>query len=120
MRVAEGNVGDGDVGADLRPGFGHVEGVVGEGRAADLAERLVADHETAADAEAVADFGEGALLAGFGALSVGDVQGGDTVGSLLADGQRGADGGVHASGEGDYGLDGVGMCVVIETSIQNP
>src|ERR1019366_5199977 len=87
-------------------GGGHVEGVVGEGRAADLAERLVADNQTADDAEAVADLVEGALLAGFGALSVGDVQGGDVGRTFFADGERGADGGVHASGEGDDGLDG--------------
>ena len=109
----------GTLGADLRPGDGHGEGGVGEGRAADLAERLVADHETARDAEAVADFGEGALLAGFGALAVGDVQGGDVGRAMFADGEGGADGGVHASGESDYGLDGVGHKVLFQSRSGN-
>ena len=64
-----------------------------------------------ANAEAVADFGEGALFAGFSSLSVGDVQGGDVGRPFFANGKGGADGGVHASGESDYGLDGVGHSV---------
>jgi len=88
-----------------RSGDGNGERGIGESRAADLAERLVADHETASDAEAVADFGEGALLTGFGALAVGDMQGGDVGCTFIAHGKSGADSGVHASGECDDGLD---------------
>jgi hypothetical protein len=90
--------------ANLRAGGGDGERGISEGGASDLAERLVAHHETAGDAEAVADFSEGALLAGFGALSVGDVKGGDVGGTFVTDGERGTDGGVHAAGESDYGI----------------
>jgi hypothetical protein len=104
MGVAERDVGDGNVRADLRSSGGHGERRIGECGAADLAERLIAHHETALDSEAITDFSEGALLTGFGALSVGDVQGGNVGGTLFANGESGTDGGVHAAGESDYGI----------------
>jgi hypothetical protein len=108
MGVAEGDVGDGDVRTYFRSGSGDGKRGIGEGGTTDLAERLVADDETALDSETVADFGEGALLTGFGALSVGDVQGGNMSGTLFANGEGGTDGGIHAAGESDYCLDLVG------------
>jgi hypothetical protein len=70
-----------------------------------LAERLVAHHQTARDAEAIADFGEGTLLTGLSALSVGYVQGCNMGCAPVTDGKGGTNGRVHASRESNYGLD---------------
>ena len=98
--------------ADLGTSRGNRERGVGERRAANLANCLVAHNQAANDAEALADFSEGALLASFGALPVGDMQGSNVGSAFLANRERGTDGGVHASGEGDDGLDGVGHSVL--------
>ena len=105
MRVAEGNVGDGDLMTDLRSGFGNVEGVVSEGGAADLAQGLVLDDEAAGNPEAIADVLEGHALARLGSLAVVNVQSGDCIASMLANSERGADSGVHSTAEHNDGVD---------------
>jgi hypothetical protein len=98
MRVAKGNIADWDVGAGgldrVRGGYGDV--LVGEGGASDGAQSLVADEEFFLNVQALADGEEGLAFAGFGALSVTDVQG---RGGVVTGSESGADAGIHASAE---------------------
>ena len=103
MGITEGDVSDGDLVIDLVRnvgGFGHVcrdsDGDVREGGAADGTESFVADNKFVVDAEAFADGEEGLALAGFGALTIADVDGG---GFGVAGGEGGAYAGIHATGK---------------------
>jgi hypothetical protein len=116
VRVAERDVGDGHLRANLRPGRGHRQRGIGERRTANLAERLVAHHQAALDSKAVADFRERSLLASLGALSVGDMQGGNVFRAFFAHGERGANGRIHASGESDYGINRAGHKLIFPIS----
>ena len=104
MGVAKRDVGNGNLLADFGPGRGNGEIGIGERRAADLVENCVPDHELTADAEPFANVAEGLLLARFGALAVADVQSGDVLRSEIADGEGGADAGIHAATEYDDSL----------------
>src|SRR5882724_6254671 len=82
MRIAEGDVGDGDPGADVA-GFGDGDAFVSQRGPADLSEAAVLDEHALGDGEAVADLVERFALTPFGALAIADVHGGDALGSVL-------------------------------------
>jgi hypothetical protein len=115
VSVAEGDIGDGNAGADDvgigsggRCVFGHLgdgDAAVSEGGAADDAKEIDGEREERRELELVGD-GAGALeFALFGALSIAEMHG---IGFMLVGGNGGADGGVHAAGEADYGARGWG------------
>ena len=106
VRVAEGNIGDGNAGADsvgvgpVRRRFGDGDAAVGKGGAADDAEEVDGERKELCELEFVGDGAGGLELALLGALAIAEVQG---VGLVLLRGDGGADGGVHAAGEADDG-----------------
>src|ERR1700722_4495180 len=110
MRVAERDIGDGDVAAVRGCGgvkliFGNGDVLVGEGGPADGAEVIELDDQAAigGDGVEVGDFDEGAAFAGLRALAVAGVEECDAVFSMAGDGFGGADAGVHAAAEKDDG-----------------
>lgn len=139
VRIAEGNVGDGDlhptdvdlsvhpvnedlftgtpvVGAPIFAdglsfgGFGNRDSGVGEGGASDATEEIDIKVQKIAEAEAFSDGAGGLQLAALGALPVAEVE---RVGIVVAGGKGGADGGIHASGEADDGARaGVGHTLI--------
>ena len=104
MRVAEGHVGDGNAAADgsvRRPAaLGHGDVGVGQGRAADDAEDVDGERQELASCSSRSDGAGAGQFALLGALAIAEVEG---VGLMLARGDGGADGGVHAAGEADDG-----------------
>ncbi len=107
--VAEGDVGDGDLGWEMRwhlgqgsgNGAGNLNGRVGEGRAPNGAQGFVAHDELIANAEASANGEESLALTGFGTLAVANME---RSGVSVARSEGGADAGVHAAREEDYGF----------------
>ena len=98
MRVAEGDVGDGNLFADvLRLGDG--DAFVSQCRAADLGETAVLDEHALSDAEPVADLFEGIALTRLGTLAITDMHGRNVLCAVLMNGDGGADAGIHASAE---------------------
>ena len=91
MRIAERNVGDGNVVADffiLR----HGDGVVGKRRASNGTQSLVSHHQLVVNSQALADGKKRLPFALLGTLAVADVDGGSIV---VACRQRGANTGIH-------------------------
>ena len=110
MRVAERDIGDGDVAAVRGCGgvkliFGNGDVLVGEGGPADGAEVIELDDQAAigGDGVKVGNFGEGAAFPGLGALAVPGVEEGDAVFSVTGERFGGTDAGVHATAEEDDG-----------------
>ena len=99
MGVPEGNIGYWDV-VTHSLGGGHGDSFVGQGRAADRAERFVAKGKLVVNLEAIADGEEGLALTSLGALTVTDVERG---GGIVTGGEGGAHAGVHTSAEQDDG-----------------
>src|SRR3954468_8721062 len=83
MRVAERNVGNGNLFADVG-GFGDSDVLIGKRRAADLREAAVLDEHARGNVEPVADFCERFAFACFGALAVADVHGSNVCGAVFA------------------------------------
>src|ERR1700735_4322040 len=101
MRVAEGDVSDWDLGAYGRffgRGIGDGDALVGQSGTSDAAEEVEPEVQEFADAEEPDSVLRGQEFAGLGALPIAEV---DRVGVEVAGGERGADHGVHASGEAD-------------------
>jgi hypothetical protein len=110
MSVSKGHIGHWDVVSDLGTSLGNGDRAVGQCRAPDLAERLISYKETLIDMKFGADVGESFLFAGLGALPVADMEGGDMFGTKVANGQGGAQGGIHSAGE-DYDIFDLGFLI---------
>ncbi len=115
VRVAEGDVGDGDGGAcgggKREAVFGDGEARIGEGGAAYLGKSVEVDEESlgGGDGVEIGDFLEGAAFAALGALPVGAVEKGEAV-WVFGAGDGSGDAGVHPTAEQD---DGGGLGVVV-------
>jgi len=105
VRVAEGNISDGDAGADdvwvgpLRRRIGNGDAAVGKRGAADDAKEINGERKKLCELELVGDGPGGLEFALLGALSVAEVQG---VGLMLLCRDGGADGRIHAAGKANY------------------
>src|SRR5690242_19288623 len=99
MGVAEGYIGEGNLTPDDLGRRGHLQLRVGEGGSSDRVQRVIANEQALADAQAVADGEKGLALALLRALPVADVQGG---GVVIAGGQSSAHTRIHSSAQQHY------------------
>src|SRR5208283_5341745 len=104
MRVAEWYVRHRYLRADLGTSLGDGDSVVGKRRAANGVKEFGAHDKAVVNTHPVADRLKCLLLAGFGALSVTDVQARCRAGSKVTHRQRGTDGRVHAATECHHDL----------------